>query len=77
MTATDRKDLAFFIELIRKSKNFNDAFSMVRKTTGVSQKTANTFSRLYNPNDNLSMESAFKKFYDEVKTSKPTNRKLL
>jgi hypothetical protein len=56
-----------FKDIILESKDFDSAFTKARLIKNVPKETANHFSEKYNPQDNLSMEEAFRKMYNEVK----------
>ena len=56
-----------FIEIVKSSKDFYDAFSKVKKIKDVPSFVADEFSAKYNPDGKLSMEKAFKVLYDKYK----------
>jgi hypothetical protein len=68
-------ELKKFKDIILESKDFNSAFAKARLIKNVSSETANYFSEKYNPTDKLSMEEAFNKMYNEVKSDSTSQLK--
>jgi len=64
------KELNQFIEIIQKSKSFDDAFKKIHQIKNVPFVTSQLFFTLYNKSGNLTIKQAFKLFYDDVKTQK-------
>jgi len=61
-----------FIDIVKSSANFEDAFKLARELKGVPADVATAFSDKYNPDGSLSMEQSFRVFWYEVMGTKPT-----
>ena len=60
-----KKDLEYFKNIAKNSKNIDDAFHKIIKIQGVPSEVGQEFRKKYNPEGNLTPFQAFKNFFND------------
>lgn len=65
----EKYDFKQFVDLVKKSKSFEEAYKNAQNIKGISIEESKAFAKKYDPKDELTPKQAFEKFYNENKPS--------
>ena len=61
------KSFSAFVNIVKQSKTFSEAFGKASTVRGVSSRVADRFFKAFGDNKNSSPRQAFQKFYNTIK----------